>query len=162
MSSLCWTPSFWGFCLNHLATSRNEWTCVWIPNIDDMCCLYQYLPISGQVFVNICSHPHDHPYRAMDKVWECIRIPIQRRGSWNTISSPSPGKASMITRIYMYSSPFAWSIPWANMRRSAKVVDGCTWFEHNCDKVSGTYWCSSLPGTWNKSASEASILRTYQ
>jgi len=36
------------------------------------------------------------------------------------------------------------------MRRSAKVGGRGTWFVHSLDNASGTNWCSSLPGTWNK------------
>ena len=37
--------------------------------------------------------------------------------------------------------------------RSAIVGGGGIWFVHNREKASGTNWCSSLPGTWNKSKS---------
>jgi hypothetical protein len=43
--------------------------------------------------------------------------------------------------------------PRATMPLSAKVGGGGILFAHNLDNASGTNWCSSLPGTWNKSKS---------
>jgi len=43
--------------------------------------------------------------------------------------------------------------PRVTMPLSAKVRGGGILFAHNLDNASGTKWCSSLPGTWNKSKS---------
>ena len=55
--------------------------------------------------------------------------------------------------IYRMSGGNTITGPRATMPLSAKVGGGGILFAHNLDNASGTKWCSSLPGTWNKSKS---------